>query len=42
MNGLKVLDSSNLKNIISAGYPNDKTKITIVRNGKEKILLVTL
>ena len=42
VNGKKVNDSSNLKNLISSGRPNDKTKLTIIRDGREKSLTVTL
>ena len=42
VNGKKVNDSSNLKNLISSGRPNDKTKLTIIRDGREKNLTVTL
>jgi len=42
VNGKIVNDSSNLKNLISSGRPNDKTKLTVIRNGNEKNLTVTL
>ena len=42
VNGVKVDDSSNLKNIISSGRPHDKTKLTLIRDGHEKKLTVTL
>ena len=42
VNGVKVDDSSNLKNLISSGRPNDKTKLTLIRDGHEKKLTVTL
>ena len=42
VNGKLVNDSSNLKNLISSGRPNDKTKLTIIRDGREKSLTVTL
>ena len=42
VNGKIVNDSSNLKNLISSGRPNDKTKLTIIRDGREKSLTVTL
>ena len=42
VDGDKVNDSSNLKNLISSGRPNDKTKLTVIRNGKEKNFTVTL
>ena len=42
VDGEKVNDSSNLKNLISSGRPNDKTKLTVIRDGKEKTLTVTL
>ena len=42
VDGEKVNDSSNLKNLISSGRPNDKTKLTVIRDGKEKNLTVTL
>ena len=42
VNGVKVDDSSNLKNLISSGRPHDKTKLTLIRDGHEKKLIVTL
>ena len=42
VNGIKVDDSSNLKNLISSGRPHDKTKLTLIRDGHEKKLTVTL
>jgi len=42
VNGVKVDDSSKLKNLISSGHPHDKTKLTLIRNGHEKKLTVTL
>ena len=42
VNGEKVENSSQLKNIISSGRPNDKTKLTLIRDGKEKKMTVTL
>ena len=42
VDGKKVDNSSQLKNIISTGRPNDKTKLTIIRDGKVKKLTVTL
>ena len=42
VNGVKVYDSSNLKNLISSGRPHDKTKLTLIRDGHEKKLTVTL
>ena len=42
VDGEKINDSSNLKNIISSGRPNDKTKLTVIRDGHEKNLTVTL
>jgi len=42
VNGVKIDDSSNLKNLISSGRPNDKTKLTLIRDGHEKKLTVTL
>ena len=42
VDGEKVNDSSNLKNRISSGRPNDKTKLTVIRDGHEKHLTVTL
>ena len=42
VNGEKVDDSSKLKNLISAGRPNDKTKLTVIRSGNEKNIMVTL
>ena len=41
VNGVKVDDSSNLKNLISSGRPHDKTKLTLIRDGHEKKLTVT-
>ena len=38
----KVIDSSNLRNLISSGRPNDKTKLSVIRDGKEKQLTVKL
>ena len=42
VNGVKVDDSSNLKNLISSGRPHDKTKLTLIRDGHEKKFTVTL
>ena len=42
VDGVKVADSSNLKNLISSGRPDDKTKLTIIRDGHERNLIVTL
>ena len=42
VDGEKVNDSSNLKNLISSGRPNDKTKLTVIRDGREKYLTVIL
>ena len=42
VDGERVDDSSNLKNLISSGRPNDKTKLTVIRDGKEKKFTVTL
>ena len=42
VDGEKISDSSNLKNLISSGRPNDKTKLTVIRDGHEKNLTVTL
>ena len=42
VDGEKIEDSSQLKNRISTGRPNDKTKLTLIREGKEKKLTVTL
>jgi len=42
VDGQKVDDSSQLKNLISSGHPNDKTKLTVIRDGKEKNIIVTL
>ena len=42
VNGVKVDDSSNLKNLISSGRPHDKTKLTLIRDGHEKKLTVIL
>ena len=42
VNGVKVDDSSNLKNFISSGRPHDKTQLTLIRDGHEKKLTVTL
>ena len=42
VNGKQVENSSQLKNLISAERPNNKTKLTIIRDGKEKKITVTL
>ena len=42
VDGVKVADSSNLKNLISSGRPDDKTKLTIIRDGQERNLIVSL
>ena len=42
VDGVKVGDTSNLKNLISSGRPDDKTKLTVIRDGHEKNLIVTL
>ena len=42
VDGSKVIDSANLKNLISGGRPKDKTTITVVRNGKKTSLVITL
>ena len=42
VDGERVDDSSNLKNLISSGRPNDKTKLTVIRDGKEKKITVIL
>jgi len=42
VDGEKVNDSSNLKNLISSGRPNDKTGLTVIRDGHEKNLTVRL
>ena len=42
VDGVKVADSSNLKNLISSGRPDDKTKLTIIRDGHERNLIVSL
>ncbi|RMZ49090.1 Do family serine endopeptidase [Candidatus Marinimicrobia bacterium PRS2] len=42
VDGVKVGDSSNLKNLISSGRPDDKTKLTIIRDGYERNLIVIL
>lgn len=42
VNGVKVDDSSNLKNLISSGRPDDKTKLIVIRDGSEKNITVTL
>ena len=42
VDGEKVDDSSKLKNLISAGRPNDKTRLTLIRGGSEKNITVTL
>ena len=42
VDGEKVNDSSNLKNLISSGRPNDRTRLTVIRDGKETNLTVTL
>ena len=42
VDGSKVIDSANLKNLISGGRPKDKTTIMVVRNGKKTSLEITL
>ena len=42
VDGVKVGDSSNLKNLISSGRPYDRTKLTVIRDGHERNLIVTL
>ena len=42
VNGVKVDDSSNLKNLISSGRPHDKTELTFIRAGHNKKITVTL
>ena len=42
VNGAKVEDSSHLKNLISDGRPDDKTRLSIIRNGQIKHIVVTL
>ena len=42
VDGVKVGDSSSLKNLISSGRPDDKTKLTIIRDGHERNLIVIL
>ena len=42
VDGEKVDDSSKLNNLISAGRPNDKTRLTLIRAGSEKNITVTL
>ena len=42
VDGEQVDGSSQLKNLISTGRPHDKTKLTIIRDGKEKQLIVIL
>ena len=42
VDGVKVGDSSNLKNLISSGRPDDKTKLTVIRDGHERNIIVTL
>ena len=42
VDGVKVADSSNLKNLISSGRPDDKTKLTVIRDGHERNLIITL
>ena len=42
VNGEKINDSSHLKNLISNGRPNDRTMLTIIRDGKKKDIMVTL
>jgi serine protease Do len=42
VDGSKVIDSANLKNLISGGHPKDITKIIVVRNGEKKSLNITL
>ena len=42
VNKIKIINSSKLKNVISAGRPNEKVDLTIIRNGKKKKIMVTL
>ena len=42
VDGEIVDNSSKLKNLISSDRPNDKTRLTVIRDGKEKKLVVTL
>ena len=42
VDGEKINDSSSLKNLISSGRPKDRTRLTVIRDGKEKNLTVTL
>ena len=42
VDGKKINDSSQLKNIISTGRPNDNTQLTIIRGGKKKSVIVKL
>ena len=42
VDGVKVADSSNLKNLISSGRPDDITKLTVIRDGHERNFIVTL
>ena len=42
VDGKKINNASQLKNLISNGRPNDKTMLTIIRDGKKKKIMVTL
>ena len=42
VDGEEISNSSNLKNLISSGRPDDKTKLIVIRDGHEKNLTVTL
>ncbi|MDP6569984.1 MAG: PDZ domain-containing protein, partial [Candidatus Marinimicrobia bacterium] len=42
VNGKSVDNSSKLKNLISSGRPDDETRLTVIRDGREKDVVVTL
>tara|TARA_B100000029_G_scaffold53567_2_gene48632 strand:+ start:5233 stop:6576 length:1344 start_codon:yes stop_codon:yes gene_type:complete len=42
VNKVKITNSSKLKNVISSGRPNEKVDLTVIRNGKQKKIMVTL
>ncbi len=42
LNGKKVEDSTNLRNMVAASAPGTKIEVTIIRDGKEKTISLTL
>ena len=42
VDGRSVDNSSKLKNLISSGRPKDKTNLTVIRDGREQNVIVTL